>query len=77
MKIGVIGAGHVGGTLTRGLAKLGHEVFVANSRGPHTLAELASETGASVEEAARAGEVVVVTASPCRSRATMRTQRRS
>ncbi len=64
MKIGIIGAGQIGGTLTRRLTKLGHEVFVANSRGPETLAELAKETGAapvSVREAARAGEMVVVT----------------
>ncbi|MGO8733832.1 MAG: NADPH-dependent F420 reductase [Terriglobia bacterium] len=64
MKIGIIGAGQIGGTLTRRLAKLGHEVFVANSRGPESLADLARETGArpvSVAEAARAGEVVVVT----------------
>jgi 8-hydroxy-5-deazaflavin:NADPH oxidoreductase len=64
MKIGIIGAGQIGGTLTRRLTKLGHEVFVANSRGPASLADLARETGAkpvSVREAARAGEVVVVT----------------
>lgn len=64
MKIGIIGAGQIGGTLTRRLSALGHEVVVANSRGPHTLAELAKETGAkavSVTEAARTGDVVVVT----------------
>ena len=64
MKIGIIGAGQIGGTLTRRLTKLGHEVFVANSRGPASLADLARETGAKpvpVVEAARAGEVVVVT----------------
>jgi predicted dinucleotide-binding enzyme len=64
MKIGIIGAGQIGGTLTRRLTKLGHEVFIANSRGPGSLADLARETGAkpvSVREAARAGEVVVVT----------------
>ena len=64
MKIGIIGAGQIGGTLTRRLTKLGHEVFVANSRGPASLAELARETGAkpvTATEAARAGEVVVVT----------------
>ena len=64
MKIGIIGAGQIGGTLTRRLARLGHEVFVANSRGPESLAGLARETGAkavTVAEAARAGEVVVVT----------------
>ena len=31
MKIGIIGAGQIGGTLTRRLTTLGHEVFVANS----------------------------------------------
>ena len=64
MKIGIIGAGQIGGTLTRRLTALGHEVFVANSRGPQTLTDLAKETGAkpvSVSEAARAGELVVVT----------------
>lgn len=64
MKIGIIGAGQIGGTLTRRLTALGHEVFVANSRGPHTLAELAKESGAkavSVTEAARTRDLVVVT----------------
>lgn len=64
MKIGIIGAGQIGGTLTRRLSALGHRVFVANSRGPETLVDLARETGAtavSVKEAARSGEVVVVT----------------
>lgn len=64
MKIGIIGAGHIGGTLTRRFAALGHKVFVANSRGPETLVDLSRETGAkavTIEEAARAGEVVVVT----------------
>ena len=31
MKIGIIGAGQIGGTLARRLTALGHEVFVANS----------------------------------------------
>ena len=64
MKIGIIGAGSIGGNLTRRLTALGHEVSVANSRGPHTLTELAAETGATpvaVAEAARGAEVVVVT----------------
>src|SRR6185312_12094434 len=64
MKIGIIGAGNIGGALTRRFAQLGHEVFVANSRGPASLASLAKETGAkpvTVQEAARSGEVVVVT----------------
>ena len=44
--IGIIGAGHIGGTLTRRLRELGHDVKVANSRSPETLADLADETGA-------------------------------
>ncbi|MEV8098188.1 NAD(P)-binding domain-containing protein [Kitasatospora sp. NPDC085879] len=64
MKIGIIGAGNIGGNLTRRLTALGHEVRVANSRGPQTLAALAEETGATpvtVPEAAEGAEVVVVT----------------
>lgn len=64
MKIGIIGAGNIGGTLARRLSALGHEVTVANSRGPETLTDLAQETGATAGtalEAARSGEVVVVT----------------
>jgi predicted dinucleotide-binding enzyme len=64
MKIGIIGAGQIGGTLTRRLTALGHEVSVANSRGPETLADLAAETGAkpvSLAEAARSGELIIVT----------------
>ena len=34
MRIGIIGAGNIGGALTRRLTALGHEVTVANSRGP-------------------------------------------
>src|SRR5215469_3624849 len=64
MKIGIIGAGQIGGTLTRRLTALGHDVYIANSRGPETLAALARETNAhavGVYEAARAGDVVIVT----------------
>ena len=64
MKIGIIGAGQIGGTLTRRLTALGHKVFVANSRGPETLSDLAAETGAtavSVPEAVRGAELIVVT----------------
>jgi predicted dinucleotide-binding enzyme len=64
MKIGIIGAGQVGGTRTRRFAALGHEVSVANSRGPETLADLAREAGAkavTIRDAAKAGEVVIVT----------------
>ena len=64
MKIGIIGAGNIGGALTRRFSELGHEVFVANSRGPKSLSDLAAETGAkpvTVMEAARSGDVVIVT----------------
>jgi predicted dinucleotide-binding enzyme len=64
MKIGIIGAGNIGGNLTRRLTALGHDVSVANSRGPQTLTDLAEETGATAvpaEEAARGAELVVVT----------------
>ncbi|MEJ2889289.1 NADPH-dependent F420 reductase [Actinomycetospora aeridis] len=63
MRIGIIGAGKIGGTLTRRLAALGHEVRVANSRAPETLAELAAETGATAvwaSEAAVDADVVIV-----------------
>lgn len=64
MKIGIIGAGNIGGNLTRRFTAVGHEVSVANSRGPETLSGLAAETGAkavTVAEAARGADVVVVT----------------
>ena len=64
MRIGIIGAGQIGGTLTRRLMALGHEVSVANSRGPETLSDLAKETRAravSAREAAHHGAVVIVT----------------
>jgi 8-hydroxy-5-deazaflavin:NADPH oxidoreductase len=64
MKIGIIGAGNIGGTLARRFRALGHDVVVANSRGPETLAALAKETGAkpvTVNDAARGKDVVIVT----------------
>ncbi len=63
MRIGIIGAGHIGGSLTRRLTALGHEVHVANSRAPETLAELAGETGATpvwAREAARDADLVIL-----------------
>jgi hypothetical protein len=64
MKIGIIGAGQIGGTLARKLSALGHQVLVANSRGPETLADLAAKTGATpvtVREAVEGVELLVVT----------------
>jgi len=64
MRIGIIGAGMIGGTLARRLVALGHDVVLANSRGPDTLRGLAGEIGArpvTATEAARGGEIVIVT----------------
>lgn len=64
MKIGIIGAGNIGGNLTRRFTKLGHDVAVANSRGPQTLSDLARETGASVvdvSDVVREAELIIVT----------------
>ncbi|HTG32225.1 MAG TPA: NADPH-dependent F420 reductase [Thermoanaerobaculia bacterium] len=63
MRIGVIGAGSVGGALGRGWLRAGHEVTfgVRNPSDPKS-ARLREETGAqaaSVAEAAASGEVVV------------------
>ena len=63
MKIGIIGSGNIGGTLTRRLTSLGHDVAVANSRGPQSLEGLAGETGATAAEpatAARDADLVIV-----------------
>jgi 8-hydroxy-5-deazaflavin:NADPH oxidoreductase len=42
MKIGIIGAGNIGGTLTRRFRQVGHEVYVANAHGPASLVGLAA-----------------------------------
>jgi 8-hydroxy-5-deazaflavin:NADPH oxidoreductase len=63
MRIGVIGAGSMGGILARHLANRGHHVSIANSRGPESLTALAAEIGAtpvSVVDAAKAGEIVII-----------------
>jgi 8-hydroxy-5-deazaflavin:NADPH oxidoreductase len=63
MHIGIIGSGNIGGTLARHLTALGHGVSIANSRGPDSLTALAAETGATaatVEQAARAKDIVII-----------------
>jgi predicted dinucleotide-binding enzyme len=64
--IGLIGAGHIGSQVARLAIAHGYRVVISNSRGPDTLAELVTELGpdaraASAAEAARAGDIVVVT----------------
>ena len=63
MEIGIILVGNIGGTLARQLAGLGHDVKIANSRGPETLTGMADEIGAkaaTVEDAARAKDLVII-----------------
>ncbi|HWU30230.1 MAG TPA: NADPH-dependent F420 reductase [Microbacterium sp.] len=64
--LGIIGAGHIGSNVARAAIAAGHDVVIANSRGPETLAELVAELGpkaraATAAEAGAAGDVVVVT----------------
>lgn len=64
--IGFIGSGRIGGQLARLAVRSGYEVVMSNSRGPETLSSLVQELGpkaraATPEEAARAGDMVVVT----------------
>jgi predicted dinucleotide-binding enzyme len=64
--IGIIGAGLIGSQLARLFTTTGHDVVIANSRGPETLTDLIDELGdraraATVQEVAEAGEIVVVT----------------
>jgi predicted dinucleotide-binding enzyme len=47
VKLGIIGAGPIGATLAGKLVAAGHEVKIANSKGPRSLAEVAVKTGAS------------------------------
>src|SRR2546421_3148081 len=63
MKIGIIGAASMGATLARHLARLGHQVSIANSRGPQTLTALAAEIGATpvpVVDAAKGADIVIL-----------------
>ncbi len=64
--IGFIGSGNIGGQLARLAVAHGYSVVVSNSRGPETLSDLVAELGPQAtagtpEEAAAAGDLVVVT----------------
>jgi len=64
LRIGIIGAGNIGSTLARHFTRLGHDVVIANSRGPETLTQVARGTGAKpvqVAEALKGRDLVVVT----------------
>jgi hypothetical protein len=45
MRIGITGAGTMGATLAGQLTGIGHQVAIANSRGPRTLTGVAARTG--------------------------------
>ncbi|MFL6089390.1 MAG: NADPH-dependent F420 reductase [Aeromicrobium sp.] len=64
--IGFIGAGNIGSTVARLAVDAGYDVVLSNSRGPETLGALTADLGptaraATPNEAAEAGDVVVVT----------------
>ena len=64
MKIGIVGAGHIGSTLAKLFVGAGHSVEIANSRGPQTLADVARDTGArpvTTEDAVRGKDMLVLT----------------
>jgi 8-hydroxy-5-deazaflavin:NADPH oxidoreductase len=63
---GIIGAGHIGSQVARAVIALGHDVVIANSRGPQTLDSLITDLGpraraATAADAAEAADVAVVT----------------
>lgn len=63
MNVGIIGSGNIGSILARYLTNLGHQVIIANSRGPESLSRVAAETGATpvtTEKAAGAKDLVVI-----------------
>jgi predicted dinucleotide-binding enzyme len=65
MRIGIIGAGRIGGNAARLFADAGHEVLLSNSRDPESLRTLAEEIGpgasvGTVAEAAAFGPVALL-----------------
>ena len=70
MRIGILGAGHIGATAARLFARAGHDVALSNSRGAASLAglvdEINREAGAArvkattAQEAATFGELVLL-----------------
>lgn len=65
VRIGVIGSGKIGATAARPLIEAGHEVAIANSRGPESLRTTVEGLGeraraATVDQAANFGELVLV-----------------
>jgi predicted dinucleotide-binding enzyme len=64
VRIAIIGAGNMGATLASRLTRLGHQVTIANSSGPRTLADVAARTGATpapITQVSSQADVVIVT----------------
>lgn len=64
MRIGIVGAGHIGSSLATLFATAGHDVVVSNSRGPDTIQDLAGGPGGrvavgTVHEAVTGADLVV------------------
>ncbi len=67
--LGLIGSGHIGGTVARLAVAAGHDVVLSNSRGPDTLADLVSQLSpkaraATAEDAAAAGGMFPILLTP-------------
>lgn len=63
MKIGIIGAGNIGGTIARKLVAAGHSVKLAAAEGPDEIRERAEKIGATavaVDDAVKDVEVIIV-----------------
>ncbi|APA84981.1 NAD(P)-binding domain-containing protein [Paraburkholderia sprentiae WSM5005] len=63
MRIGIIGTGHIGGTIARKLKAVGHDIRVANSRGVQSVRSFAAEIGATavdVSGAVRDVDAIIV-----------------
>jgi len=65
LNIGILGAGNIGATLAKLFAGAGHQVRIANSRGPQSLATLVAGLGENVraatpEDAVAFGDLVLI-----------------
>jgi predicted dinucleotide-binding enzyme len=65
LNIGILGAGNIGASAAKLFAAAGHDVRIANSRGPKSLEKLVSDLGENVraatpEDAVAFGDVVLI-----------------
>lgn len=63
MKIGIIGAGNIGGILAKKLTSLGYTVYISNARGPESLQDMAKLTGAipvSVKQSCQNSDIIII-----------------